>query len=181
MMIDAILQATELPNLHPAVVHFPIALLPLAAGFDAVVLALRLRGRTGPEGTTLALYALAAVSAWLALWAGEAAEESLSGLPAAVEAAVEAHEAWASRFVYAVTAVALGRLAAAWWDRRGPAVGAGGEGGRTALLVRGAVLAAALVAIGLLVEAADRGGGLVYRAGVGVMAVPAPDPAPPAP
>lgn len=174
-MIDAILQATELPNLHPALVHFPIALLPLAVGFDAVVLAVRLRGRPGPEWATLALYALAAITAWAALWAGETAEDALSGLPPAVEAAVEAHEVSASRFVYAVTAVALARLAVAWWGRTGRA------GRRAAHLARGAVLLAALISVGLLVEAADRGGGLVYRAGVGVMAVPAPDPVPPAP
>lgn len=175
-MIDLILQATELPNLHPAVVHFPIALLPLAVGFDSAVLVLRLRGRPGPETSTLALYVLAAVSAWVALWAGEAAEDSLSGLPSAVEAAVEAHETWAVRFVYTATAVALARLAVAWWDRGGPARS---RGRRVVLVARGAVLAAALVATGLLVEAADRGGGLVYRAGVGVIAVPAPDEPPP--
>ncbi|MFP3939657.1 MAG: DUF2231 domain-containing protein [Thermoanaerobaculia bacterium] len=174
-MIDGILQATELPNLHPALVHFPIALLPLAAGFDAVVLALRLRGRPGPEGATLTLYALAVASAWAALWAGEVAEESLSALPAVVETAVEAHEEWASRFVYTATAVALARLAVAWWGRSGR------PGRRAALLARGAILLLALVAVGLLVEAADRGGGLVYRAGVGVMAVPSPGTEPPAP
>lgn len=181
-MIDLILQATELPNLHPAVVHFPIALMPLAVGFDSAVLALRLRGRPGPEGSTLALYVLAAVSAWVALWAGEAAEDSLSGLPPAVEAAVEAHETWAARFVYTATAVAVARLAVAWWDRSrrsGRSGRARPEGRRGVLVARGAILAAALVAVGLMVEAADRGGGLVYRAGVGVMAVPAPDDPPP--
>lgn len=173
-MIDWILSATELPNLHPALVHFPVALLPVAIGFDLVGLAQRLRGGSAPDGSAAALYALAALGAWAAVWAGEEARDSLSGLPAATEALIEEHEAWARRFLYAVAAVAAARLAVEGWRRRGR------QGSRGALVAaRALILAGALAALVLLFGTADRGGGLVFKAGVAVMAVPAADEPPP--
>lgn len=167
-MTDWILSATELPNLHPAFVHFPLALLPVAIGFDLVALVGWLRRRPLVEGATVALYTLAALGAWASVWAGEEAEDSLTGLTAPVEALIEDHEEWAHRFLYTVAAVAIARLAVAWWSRRGE-----GAGHRAVLAARALVLVGALAALGLLLGTADRGGGLVFRAGVAVMAVPA--------
>ena len=167
-MTDWILSATELPNLHPAFVHFPLALLPVAIGFDLVALVGWLRRRPLVEGATAALYALAALGAWASVWAGEEAEHSLAGLTPAVEALIEDHEEWAHRFLYTVAAVALARLAVSWWVRRGAKARHG-----AVLAARALVLAGALAALGLLLGTADRGGGLVFRAGVAVMAVPA--------
>ena len=167
-VLETILNSSALPNLHPAVVHFPIALLPVAILFDLVAL-----WRRHPllDRVAAALYALAALSAWAAVWAGEEASESLSGLPEALRSAVEEHSDWAHWFLYAAAVVALVRLGLAWLDRR-----SGRIGWLPARLV--AVLAAVGVCL-LMVEAADRGGALVYRSGVSVMAVPAP--APPSP
>jgi uncharacterized membrane protein len=176
-MTDWILSATELPNLHPAFVHVPLALLPVAIGFDLVALVGWLRRRPLVEGATAALYTLAALGAWASVWAGEEAEHSLSGLTPAVEALIEDHEEWAHRFLYTVAAVAIARLAVFWWSRRGTKARQG-----AVLAARALVLAGALAALGLLLGTADRGGGLVFRAGVAVMAVPAeeevPTPAP---
>ncbi|HEX6199244.1 MAG TPA: DUF2231 domain-containing protein [Thermoanaerobaculia bacterium] len=175
-MTDWILSATELPNLHPAFVHFPLALLPVAIGFDVVALVGWLRRRPLVEGATAALYTLAALGAWAAVWAGEEAEDSLAGLTPPVEALIEDHEEWAHRFLYTVAAVAIARLAVFWWSRRGTKAGQG-----AILAARALVLAGALAALGLLLGTADRGGGLVFRAGVAVMAVPAEEGEAPAP
>lgn len=172
-MIDAILRATELPNIHPALVHFPMALLPVAIGFDLFGWLRALRLRSEAEGSTVVLYVLAALGAWAAVWAGEEAEESLTGLSGPVHDLVHEHEEWAERFLYTVAVVALARLAVAWWGRRGRPASR-----RVLLASRAAVLVGALVALRLLAGTADRGGGLVFRAGVAVMAVPAEEPAP---
>jgi uncharacterized membrane protein len=175
-MIDWILRASELPNIHPALVHFPMALLPVAIGFDLVGWVRALRGRPGGDGATVALYVLAALGAWASVWAGEEAEESLSGLPRSVHDLIHEHEEWAERFLYTIAVVALARVAVAWWGRRGRPVSRG-----VLLGARAAVLVGALVALRLLAGTADRGGGLVFRAGVAVMAVPAEEASPTAP
>jgi len=166
-VFETILNSSALPNLHPAVVHFPIALLPVAILFDLVALGWR---HPVVDRVVAALYALAALSAWAAVWAGEEAAEALSGLSGPLRSAVEEHSDWAHWFLYAVAAVAFGRLLLAWRDRRSERIGW--------LPVRGAVVVAALGVCVLMVEAADRGGALVYRSGVAVVAVPASDPPP---
>lgn len=159
-LVDTILNNTSLPNLHPALVHFPIAFFPLAIAFDLATLAGRSRSL---DRVTAALYAVAALTAWATVWAGEAAEHALTGVPAYLRPEIEAHGEWAERFLYAAAAVALARLALVWWRRGAERV--------DLLALRGLVLAAALGACLLLVGAADRGGSLVYRSGVAVMAV----------
>ncbi len=163
-LFDTILNNTSLPNLHPAVIHFPIALFPLAIAFDLATLFGRSRAL---DRVTASLYLLAAVSAWAAAWAGERAADALSGLAPEIREQIEEHEEWAEWFLYAAAAVALARLALAWWERRSDRVGL--------VPVRGLVVAGALAACVLLAGTADRGGALVYRSGVAVMAVEAPD------
>jgi YVTN family beta-propeller protein len=170
-MIDLILQSTQLPNLHPALIHFPIAVLPVALAFDAVSLVPALRRRRVLDVATPVLYVLAALGAWASAWSGGEAEHSLPGLPRSVRYLIHEHEEWAERFLYTVAVLAVVRLALAWWWSRRE-----GRGDRPVVLaLRGLVLAGGLAAIALLVATADRGGGLVYRAGVAVMAVPAPE------
>lgn len=176
-MIDYILQSSQLPNLHPALVHFPIALLPVALAFDAVSLVPAVRRRRVLDVATTVLYVVTALGAWASTWSGGEAEHSLSGLPRAVRRLIHEHEEAAERFLYAIAVLALVRLALTLWGRRA------GRGDRPAVLaLRGLVLAGGLASMALLVVTADRGGGLVYRAGVAVVAVPAPEepPAPPA-
>lgn len=167
-MIDLILRSTQLPNLHPALVHFPIALLPVALAFDAVSLVPAVRRRRWLEVATPALYALTALAAWITTWSGQEAEESLPGLPRSVRHLIHEHEEWAERFLYTVAVVAVVRLALAWWASR-----EGRSDRAVTLALRGLVLAGGLGGLALLAATADHGGGLVYRAGVAVMAVPA--------
>lgn len=156
-MIEWLLAWTALPNLHPALVHFPIALAAAALLFDAAALAGRLRGA---DRAGAALWVLAAAGAGAATLAGEEAAEGLARLAPEVERAVDAHEEAAELALVAVGTVAALRLAM---------VLAGGAVNRGA--VRWAALVAALAVQALMVRAADLGGALVYRHGVEVAAV----------
>jgi len=157
-MIGAEIAGTSLPNLHPAVVHFPVALFLTALLFDVACLLVRRARWLDPAAA--ALYALAAISAVVAYRAGRAAEDSLVGIAPAIEPLLAEHADWAWWTVWAFTTVAAVRVAIAWSDRH--------------LLERGivtarlAVLAAALAGAWLLFETAEHGGALVYRHGVAV-------------
>jgi uncharacterized membrane protein len=156
---------TSLPNLHPAVVHLPLALLPAAFLFDAAGLLMRrVRWLDWAAG---ALYVLGALGALAAYLAGQQAEEGIGRIPEAAAEIVEAHEEWASRAMILFLVIAGIRAGIAWKRRREAEPGM--RAGRLALLV------AALAGLGILLYAADLGGSLVYRHGVAVSA-PAPEP-----
>jgi len=157
-MLDSILARTSLPNLHPAVVHFPIALLSLAVGLD--VLALLLRRPAWLDRAIAGLFLLGALAAGAAFLTGQAAEDGLRDLPPAVEPLVARH-ADAARWT-AITFAVLGIVRAALaWRRRHEAV-----------LRPGALWIATIVGtvggLALLVTTADRGGALVFRHGIAV-------------
>ena len=157
-MIDSwIAEATSLPNLHAALVHFPLALLPLAAGFD---LACLLRRRAWLDRTATLLWTLGALVAWAALAAGKRAADGFSGVPPRVQPAIGEHSDWAHWTLYLFAVVAALRLALWWRDRGGDRP--------SALPLRSLVLLASLAGLWLLVETADRGGALVYEHGLGV-------------
>ena len=151
---------TALPNLHPALIHFPIAAVTLGLLAD-VGLALRIvPARFDPAAA--ALWAVAALSGLAAYLSGEAAHDALPALGEVIHEAVESHEHAALPALVALFAVALLRIGDLWMAAR-----SGSE--RRALRWTG--LALALVAQGLVLRAADLGGALVYRHGVAVEAV----------
>lgn len=154
-MIETLLSWTELPNLHPALVHFPIALAVLGLLFE---LGGTLRGR--PEWldrAAAATWAAAALGAWAAWWAGRRAVDSLT-VPPAVQGHVNTHSDWGLYTLWTLVAVALLRLAVALWrpaprdGRRWPAL----------------FLLLGLGATGVVIRTADLGGGLVFRHGLAV-------------
>ncbi|HZI93071.1 MAG TPA: DUF2231 domain-containing protein, partial [Patescibacteria group bacterium] len=147
----------NLPNLHPAVVHFPIALWLAAVLFD--VACLMIRRHRWIDLTATSLYAMGALGAGAAYLAGEWAEDSLIDLPASLETLVEDHSDWAWWTLIVFAVVAALRLVILRVDR--------GVGHRLTG-VRWLVLLAALGGTWALVETADRGGALVYRHGVAV-------------
>ncbi len=155
-----------LPNLHPALVHFPLAIFPAAVVFDLA--ALFLRRVAWLDRAATALYVLGAMGAGAAYLAGEEAEEGLHGLPAAVGVLIDQHSVWAARALWTIVALALLRLGLAWHERRRAV-----SGYRP---LRYAVLVVAAAALWLLVETADRGGALVYRHGVAVQPAGAAEP-----
>jgi uncharacterized membrane protein len=158
----------SLPNLHPAIVHLPLALLPAAMLFDLIAL-VRPTWTWLDRGAAL-LFLLAALGAAGAVVAGEQAEDGLGPQPPAVHRLLHDHEDLGKKSLMAIGALALARLLLSFRDRDRPRL--------TALFLRFLLLAAAAGALFLVGLAADRGGDLVYGHGVAVER-PAAAPTPP--
>jgi uncharacterized membrane protein len=161
IMLELLTSWTSLPNLHPLLVHFPIALLPTALVLELVGL---LRARPWwPSRAAATLLILGAVLTFMAYEAGEEAAETLTGIPTEAQAVLAEHDmaaAWALRITVLALllrlAVALhGRSRVAWYRA---------ERGLSALVTALAVVAVAWTA--------DLGGRLVYRHGLAVEAAP---------
>jgi len=157
-----------LPNLHPAMVHFPVALLCVAFGFDVACLLLRRQQWLDRAAATL--YLLGALGAGGAFLSGRQAEDSLRGIAAGVQPHLAAHADMAKWTLMTFIAIAVARTAVALLDRGRP------ETRRS--LGRLLVFLSAGAGLGLLVETADRGGALVYRYGVAVALGLPPEPTP---
>ena len=145
------------PNLHPLVVHFPIALLFIAALVDAFALAVR---RRHPDVRLAAagLYTLGAVATVATFFTGRAAADGLD-LPTAAIAAVGEHADWATWTVWAFGLYGLVRLGTAFWP-----------GGRR-LAVHVPLFLVGAAGLFLVTETAEHGARLVYDLGLGVRAV----------
>lgn len=166
-LVDAILNATSLPNLHPAVVHFPLALLPVALAFETVALGRRRLGENRTLDVVIAvLYVLAALGGGAAWWSGHEAFEAMN-LAAATAERVELHEDWATGTAWGLAGLALLRLVLVRWL---PVEGGGARRSRRGRLARLAILGLGLAALAAALRTADLGGELVYRLGVGVLA-----------
>lgn len=171
----------SLPNLHPAVIHFPIALLPTALLLDlAAIVQRRLHKGGGDRIDWLAraastLYVGAALLAFAALKTGEEAADSYVDLPASMQPRISAHSDAAHWAAYLLVAVAVMHVIVRFLERR-----------KANDLARGALVLLALANVFLLARAADLGGALVYRHGLGVVVgekaeeeQPAPEATPP--
>ncbi len=170
-MQDWITTWTSLPNLHPALVHFPIVLLPVAVLCEVAGLTEAGR-RRGARGLAVWLWVAAGLTAGLAEWAGEEAADSFADLPARTLAALGNHSDWGHYTWWTLGALAVLRIALAWWAR--------GEAPRPAWPF-GVLVLLGLGAVGMTFYTADLGGALVYEHGVGVRAgaaTPEPTPAP---
>jgi uncharacterized membrane protein len=144
------------PNLHPLVVHFPIALLFAAVLFDAVGMAARNVG-FWRKGAT-ALFTLGALAVLAAFFSGQQAADSVF-LPTAANALLTEHAElgeWTMWFysVYAVIRLALsfGRVAQ---------IG----------IIRGLLFLVGAGGLALVTITADHGAEMVFKHGVGVEAV----------
>ena len=136
--------------LHPMIVHFPIALLTAAVGFDLVGTRWRPNECRIAARFTLVLGFVAAV---LALLSGHVAEEAVehSGVPKAV---LELHETLAgvTTGVFAALVALHVAVSMGWLRER-----------------RGLAVAVGLVGMMLLLIASYYGGSLVYEYGAGVV------------
>ena len=141
------------PNLHPIVVHFPIAWLTAALIVDLIALALP---RTAwAETMASVLYPTGAVSAWVTYLSGRQAAATVL-TPGMAHALVLDHWNWALATTICFSGVAAVRLVF-MYRRTNPSFWA-----RTALT------AVAVAGMLLLFQTAERGARLVYEYGVGV-------------
>jgi uncharacterized membrane protein len=147
-----------LPNLHPAMVHLPLALLPAAILFD--VGALVCPTWTWLERGGALLLILAALGAGASVLAGEQAEEGIGPQSREVGDLLHQHEEIGKKALLAASALAVARLLLSIRDRDRPRL--------SALFLRLLLLFAAGGTFFLMARTADLGGVLVYRHGVAV-------------
>lgn len=158
-MLESFLASSALPNLHPALVHFPLALLPLAAGFDLIAI---VSARRWFDRVAVVLYALGVGGAWWAAEVGENAAESFVDLPAALEPVIAEHSDMAHYALYVFAFVLAARLVLVFRDQAAERI--------RARAVRLGILAVAAAGFFFLFETAEHGAELVYRHGLGVSA-----------
>ena len=148
--------------LHPAIVHFPIALAVLLPLVGAVLLAGWWAGWWPRRAWVVAplLAALLTASAFVAVRTGESEEERVEG--AVPEAAIETHEERAESFAwFTLVPLVLAATAAVL------------PGERVSRGLAGATILAGIASAGLVFAVGHAGGRLVYEYGVPTTDAPA--------
>jgi uncharacterized membrane protein len=154
---------SSLPNVHPFLVHFPIALFTSALLADVALVALC--RKPWLDKAALLGFAASALSSLATALSGKLAADSLAVPPNdPVASVVSSHGDWAFATVVLFCLVAIVRVEAFWRDRKSPAP--------TLNRARLLSLPLSLAAEGCLLATAERGGELVYRHGVGVFLRP---------
>lgn len=142
------------PNLHPLVVHFPIAWLIAALVVDLV--SLLLPRAAWAETTATCLYPAGAVSALAAYLSGRQAAATVL-VPGMAQVVVRDHWNWALATLIYFTVIATVRLGVAF------------RGHRPSFRRRAGMVAAAIVGLLMLTYTGEQGARLVYEFGVGVL------------
>lgn len=144
------------PNLHPIIVHFPIALLVVAVLIDLIRLAKR--EHTGLNLTVQILYGLGTLGLIFAFLSGRQATETVEVAGQAFSI-LASHENWAlATMIFFIAFFGL-RFAAYWYQLD------------TRIIISAASVVLGLIGIGLVTITGDRGGKLVFGHGVGVAAI----------
>ena len=155
-MLETLLPgAQRLQNVHPLLVHFPLALLPASA---LVYVLAWLAGRDAWAWTGLWLLVLGAVSAAAAATTGLHADEGVMVDPSVREQLLDPHR----RLM--LTTVGLSIALAAWAAAARPLPARG----------RGVFLTLLVVLLALMSRGADYGGRMVYDYNAGGNACPQP-------
>ncbi len=146
-----------MPNVHPIVVHFPIALFITGLVVDVLG---HLAERETLKKMGLVLVVLGALGALAAMLTGLSVEETVeAGLSEAGEAVLDNHAQLGQLTAYLLLGVAVLRILLATTWVKWPAV----FGATLAVY-----LIAGVVGLGLLTVTGYRGGQLVYEHGAGV-------------
>jgi len=141
------------PNLHPLVIHFPIALIVVGAFVDLIDTAIGRPRWLSPAATML--FTFGALGAIVACVSGQHAFDTVL-MPGMAHPIVQSHRTWAIATTVYFTVLALVRIAVAF---RGPLA-------RRYKLI---LLLASIAGVVGLQQTAERGGRLVYEQGVGVI------------
>ena len=148
------------PNIHPIVVHFPIALLSAAVLVD--LLGLFMRKSAAIRDTATWLYCAGAGVAILAYFTGSNGADAMR-LPAQVSPLVTEHSDWAFRTTWFFAFFASARLAVSYILPPKP-------------IVLASAFALAVGGLVMLVETAQHGAILVFQHGLGVQAITTDEP-----
>ncbi|MCW9706238.1 DUF2231 domain-containing protein [Fodinibius salsisoli] len=147
------------PNLHPMVVHFPIAILTIAIFFDFVSFFLPRKKKWWTEEATAFLYGVGAVAAIIVYYTGTLAADSVT-LPAEAQPVLTEHADWAWLTLWFYGVYAVLRIVATWWAS---------PIHRLKLHVGFFLLS--LMGMYFLYQTGDHGAQMVFKHGVGVQAV----------
>ena len=142
------------PNLHPAIVHFPIAWLIAAVVVDLV--SLTLPRSSWARITATSLYVAGAISALVAYLTGRQAAQSVL-IPGMAQPIVIDHWNWALATTIYFAALAALRLTVTLTRRPFP------------FWMRAAAVSVALAGMLLLFHTGEQGARLVFEHGVGVV------------
>jgi len=139
------------PNIHPLLVHFPIALFLVAMLADGALLMFQ---KEWLRNTAVSLFVLSALAAGITYLSGKQAVDSLM-IPFEAELTASSHADWAfyTLLYFTLFAAVRGFLFGKKRDTR-------------KIVLVGALLLSLVGAV-LLAYTADKGGKLVYKYGVG--------------
>lgn len=144
------------PNLHPMIVHFPIALFMLAILMD--VAGYFLPKTWWDEKKNLILYGLSGVAAVGTYFSGKEAADSIF-IEAETQNLLTAHADWAEYTVWFMGLYALLRIGIYLWEKE------------EIKIIRIGLTLLSFVGAFLLFQTGDRGAQMVFKYGVGVQAV----------
>ena len=168
-MTEFISSFTSLPNLHPLLVHYPVAFFTVAMAFD--FLCLIFRRQTWLDRTTIVTYLVGAVGVVATYFAGEQAADSLVGVPPKVEPLIAEHSDWGLYTMLFFLVFVSFRVFVYWRERSSSEI--------SISPLRLLAIVAAIAGQWVLFQAADRGGALVYQHGMAVTIAAAEESAPP--
>ena len=147
---------TALPNLHPAIIHFPIVLLTLAFAIDLFYILFKRPAWL--DNAAAATYVLGTLGAIAAYFAGRQAADSVENVLPQAQLVMGQHSDWALYTLVVFLVVTVLRVLVSRKD----------QAAKSPLRIGAVVLAA--VAVGMLMRTADLGGSLVFKYGVAVTA-----------
>lgn len=151
------------PNIHPLLVHFPIALLVTSVALDVAAYALQGKGRLLLRHVGAVLCVVGALAALATYVTGRTASQTVL-IPGMAQGLVKDHWEWAFWTLCWFGGLAVVQVVLFLTGRT--------SDGKTSPPTAAALVLAGVVGLALLFKTGDLGGRLVYEQGVGVGILP---------